>query len=87
MQSAGAYASVLHREAQQYKPVVLCVDDEKSVLDTIEEQIRSVIGKHFRIELAESGEEALEIIEECLSQKRPIGVIISDQLMPGMKGR
>ncbi len=86
MQSAGAYASVLRREAQQYKPVVLCVDDEKSVLDTIEEQIRSVIGKHFRIELAESGEEALEIIEECLSQKRPIGVIISDQLMPGMKG-
>ena len=68
------------------KPVILCVDDEKIILDSLEEQINARLGKDFDIEVAESGEEGLEIIEELEEEGRELAVVISDQLMPGMKG-
>lgn len=68
------------------KPVILCVDDEKIILDSLEEQITSRLGKEFDCELAEGGEEALEIIEEITEEGRELAVVISDQLMPNMKG-
>jgi response regulator RpfG family c-di-GMP phosphodiesterase len=40
----------------------------------------------YIIETAESGEDALEIVEELLEEGAEILLIISDQLMPGMKG-
>jgi len=67
-------------------PVILCVDDEKIILDSLEEQILNRLGNDFDVELAESGEEALEIIEELDSEGRELAVVVSDQLMPGMKG-
>ncbi len=68
------------------KPIILCVDDEKIILDSLEEQILNKLGNEFVCELAEGGEEALEIIQDILSDKAEIAVIISDQLMPGMYG-
>ncbi len=68
------------------KPVILCVDDEKIILDSLEEQINARLGEEFDVEVAESGEEGLEIIEELEEEGRELAVVISDQLMPGMKG-
>ena len=68
------------------KPVILCVDDEKIILDALEEQISSRLGDDFDIELAESGEEALEIIDELDEEGIDLAIVISDHLMPGMKG-
>lgn len=68
------------------KPIILCVDDEKIILDSLEEQILSRLGKEFSCELAEGGEEALEIIQDIIADKGDIAVVISDQLMPGMTG-
>ena len=68
------------------KPVILCVDDEKIILDALEEQISSRLGDDFDIELAESGEEGLEIIEELDEDEIDLAIVISDHLMPGMKG-
>lgn len=68
------------------KPIILCVDDEKIILDSLEEQILARLGNEFACELAEGGEEALEIIQDILSEKGEVAVLISDQLMPGMKG-
>ena len=68
------------------KPVILCVDDEKIILDALEEQISSRLGEDFDIELAEGGEEALEIIEELDEEGIDLAIVISDHLMPGMKG-
>jgi CheY-like chemotaxis protein len=40
----------------------------------------------YTLEFAESGEEALEIIEDFVTQAIPIAAIITDEMMPGMKG-
>ncbi|MCS7084494.1 MAG: SpoIIE family protein phosphatase [Bacteroidia bacterium] len=68
------------------KPVILCVDDERMILDNLEEQITGRLGAEFDVELAESGHEGLEIVQELNEERRNIALIISDQLMPGMKG-
>lgn len=68
------------------KKVIICVDDEKIVLDSLKKEIISSIGNGFIIEVAESGEEALELYEELTSDKIEVCLIISDYIMPEMKG-
>ncbi len=57
---------------------VLAVDDEKSVLTSLRRLLRR---EPYELELAESAEEALELLEQ-----RPATVVLSDQRMPGMTG-
>lgn len=68
------------------KYVVLCVDDEKMVLSSIRQQLRTNFGDELIIEVAESGEEALSLIQDLEEQELEVPVIICDQIMPGMKG-
>ena len=68
------------------KPVIICVDDEKIVLDSLRYQLPKVFGDQYDLEYAESGEEALEIVDELLEDDVEIPLVISDQIMPGMKG-
>lgn len=64
----------------------LCVDDEQIVLHSLRDQLYKHYGKKYLIEIAESAEEGLEILDEfCLDGYTPL-IIISDWLMPGMKG-
>ena len=57
------------------KPVILCVDDEKIVLDSLKSQLKKEFGD-FDLEIAESGEEALEIIEEFIGGNRSMRSIM-----------
>lgn len=66
--------------------VLLCVDDEIIVLTAIKDQLRRAFGSRFLIEIAESAEEALDLLDELAEQGHTLLVIISDWLMPGMKG-
>jgi CheY-like chemotaxis protein len=67
--------------------IILCVDDEKMILDTLREQLMSAFGGRFGYETAESAEEALELVEELLEEEEvALVLIISDWLMDGMKG-
>lgn len=68
------------------KSIILCVDDEKTILDSLEEQIIRHLGKDFDCEVCQGAEEALEALEEFEEEGRNVAVIVSDQLMPGMKG-
>jgi histidine kinase len=68
------------------KPIILCVDDEKTVLNSLRQELEYNLGNKYLLELAESAEEGLEIIRELTSAGYDIHVVISDQLMPGMKG-
>ncbi|MDC1067584.1 response regulator [Candidatus Kapabacteria bacterium] len=65
--------------------VIICVDDEKIILDSLKTEL-SNIHSDFTIEIAESGEEALELIDELLEDDFDIQMIISDYQMPEMKG-
>jgi serine phosphatase RsbU (regulator of sigma subunit)/CheY-like chemotaxis protein len=68
------------------KRYILCVDDEKSVLTSLKQELRAGIGDDYSFEIAESGEEALEIAQHLTTKGHELPVVISDQLMPGMKG-
>jgi CheY-like chemotaxis protein len=65
---------------------ILCVDDERMVLMSLRDQIRKHFAEDYICELAESAEEALEVIEELHSEGVNILVVLSDWQMPGMRG-
>jgi response regulator RpfG family c-di-GMP phosphodiesterase len=72
--------------ASNEKGVLLCVDDEIIVLTALKDQLRRAFGNDFHIDVAESAEEALELLDELSEQGHRLLVIVSDWLMPGMKG-
>lgn len=65
---------------------ILCVDDEVIILDSLKEQLKRSFGDEYIYEVAESAEEAWEIIEELQEDDINMIVIVSDWLMPGTKG-
>ena len=65
---------------------ILCVDDEKAVLDSIREQLFKRFDNRYLYEVAESADEAWEVIEELNQKKIDLLIIVSDWLMPGIKG-
>jgi len=68
------------------KKVILCVDDERMVLTSLKAQLKRGLGPDYVIETAESGEEALTIIDEIQTEGAEMPLVISDQIMPGCKG-
>lgn len=68
------------------RPVIVCVDDEKTVLSGLKQELEFGLGKFYEFEIAESAEEGLELVKELMDDGVAVPVVISDQLMPGMKG-
>ncbi|MFB2976292.1 response regulator [Microseira sp. BLCC-F43] len=68
------------------QPIIICVYDEKTILDSLRIELKNAFGSEYTIEIAESGEEALEIVREALENQQEIAVVISDYIMPNMKG-
>ncbi|MEO1591708.1 MAG: response regulator [Cyanobacteria bacterium J06632_22] len=67
---------------------IICVDDEGVVLESLKEQLKRSLppDQNCLIEVADTGEEALDIIEELQEDNIDVALVISDQIMPGMKG-
>lgn len=68
------------------KPVIICVDDEPIVLRSLEVELSEYFGEDYFLEFAETGEEALDIVDELLDDGVEIPVIIVDYIMPRLKG-
>jgi two-component system chemotaxis response regulator CheY len=68
------------------KGFIICVDDEESVVSTLKEQLAKYFGHTHEIEVATSGNQAWEIIQEIISEGGSVEVVITDQVMPGLKG-
>jgi len=68
------------------KSVIICVDDERIILESLRNEIRTIFKGMLQIEIAESGEEAIELIKEFKSKKIDVPIIISDYIMPNMTG-
>lgn len=73
--------SVAHR-----KGIILCVDDEPTVLATLKEQLLVDFIQTHDVVTTTSGEEALAFVEAARSEDEIIELIITDQMMPNMKG-
>ena len=68
------------------KAAILIVDDEVILLMSIRQQLKLRFGTSFIYETAISAEKGLEKIDELTSQGVSLVLVISDWLMPGMKG-
>jgi response regulator RpfG family c-di-GMP phosphodiesterase len=68
------------------KKAILCLDDERIVLESLKGQLRKNFGSEYHYEFAESAEEGYEIIEELVGNGTQILIIVSDWLMPYVKG-
>lgn len=68
------------------KPTILCVDDEVVILQSLRTQLREAFGDDYVYEIAEDPEEALEVIDQLTEEGSNVIMIVSDWLMPGMKG-
>ncbi len=65
---------------------VLCVDDDVTLLNALRTLLCKHLGQGYVVDVAESGEEALEIQAELAQQGNELCVIISDYIMPDMHG-
>lgn len=69
------------------KPVIICVDDEPLVLETLKIELKRVLGDACLIETAEGGEEALELFDELQeSDEYEVALVLADYIMPGLNG-
>ncbi|WP_370086353.1 response regulator [Ekhidna sp.] len=70
----------------QSDKAILCIDDEKIILDSLKSQINEEFDSTFKVELAESADEGYEIIDELVDSGVSLLLIVSDWLMPNIKG-
>jgi diguanylate cyclase (GGDEF)-like protein len=66
--------------------IILCVDDDSTVLNALRSMLSSHFGPELQVEFAESGEEALEIEADLRAQGHELGLVMSDFMMPGLRG-
>ena len=68
------------------KSAILCVDDEAIILTSLKEQLRRRFGERYLYETASNASEAWEVIGELFAEDIDVLIIVSDWLMPGIKG-
>ena len=68
------------------KPIIICVDDEMMVLSTLVEELQYIIGKNFEFEIAQSGDEVLDLMDELIAEGLAIPLVFTDCCMPGIGG-
>ena len=68
------------------KPVILTIDDDPAVLQTISRDLRKRYGERFRIVRADSGATALEATQQLKLRGNTVALFLADQRMPGMSG-
>lgn len=65
---------------------IICVDDDLLVLNSLRDQLIRMVDADYEVELAESGEEALELFAELDQDQILIPLIICDQNLPDIHG-
>jgi thioredoxin reductase (NADPH) len=68
------------------KPIIMTVDDEPQVLNTLARDLQAKYRDGYRIVKAGSGQEALDAVGEFTRRGTPVALFLVDQRMPGMSG-
>jgi CheY-like chemotaxis protein len=68
------------------RQAILCVDDEAIIVMSIKEELKRHFRERFIYETAYTAAEGIEVIDELAAEGVVIILVISDWLMPGMKG-
>lgn len=70
----------------RFVPTILCVDDDEDDLLFVKEAIQSQ-DHQFNIMAANSGQEAITYLKDCLDREELPCLVIMDINMPGMDGK
>lgn len=68
------------------EPVIVCIDDEEIILRSLKRELNDALGEEYLVETAEGGEDALELFDELVEEGHEIPLVISDHIMPDIKG-
>jgi len=68
------------------KKAILCVDDEAIIAMSMRNTLHKYFEERAEVHTAFSAEKALELIDELYVKGTRLVVVISDYLMPGMRG-
>jgi len=68
------------------KPVILALDDDSAVLNSIERDLRSRYGQEYRILPINAGKAALEYLGKLQQRNETVALFLIDQRMPEMSG-
>ena len=69
------------------KPVIICVDDEPTILESLKIELKKALSEEYTIETAEGGADALELLTELIEEEGcEVPLVISDYFMPDIKG-
>jgi CheY-like chemotaxis protein len=48
------------------KKIILCIDDEATILNSLKTELKGIFSKDYLIEVAENGLDALELVDELI---------------------
>ena len=82
----GASFSNLLHPTYVAKPALLCVDDDPEVLRAVERDLRRKYGPEYRIVRSDSGQAALDALNQLKLRNEEAALLLADQRMPGMQG-
>jgi thioredoxin reductase (NADPH) len=68
------------------KPVILALDDDSSVLNSVERDLRARYGQYYRILALDEGKVALEYLKKLEQRNETVALFLVDQRMPEMSG-
>ncbi len=68
------------------KPVIFSIDDDPSVLNSVERDLRGKYGADYRIIPINSGNAALEYLKKMKQRNETVALFLVDQRMPQMSG-
>ena len=68
------------------KPVIFTIDDDSSVLNSVERDLRAHYGQDYRILPIDSGQAALEYLKKLEQRNETVALFLVDQRMPEMDG-
>jgi len=68
------------------KPVIFSIDDDPSVLNAVERDLRAHYGQDYRIIPINSGKAALDYLKRLQQRNETVALFLVDQRMPEMSG-
>jgi thioredoxin reductase (NADPH) len=68
------------------RPVLLAVDDDPGVGRAVQRDLRRRYGERFQVIGADSGQGALDVLDQLALRDQEVALLLADQRMPGMEG-
>ncbi len=68
------------------KPVIFAIDDDQSVLNSVERDLRAHYGQEYRIIPLDQGKAALDYLKKLEQRNETVALFLVDQRMPEMTG-